>query len=86
MWYGNDSSLDYRKPIACRYLEKDAVSLLIPQIENGSYKVIGYNWFNMDSGEYKSCCMFDTAQEAVKSRMYVDYEVFNVNIDVNKVK
>ena len=40
--------------------------ILLPQIEQGSYDVIGYNWMDIETGEYNSCCTWPTVEKAVE--------------------
>lgn len=73
------SSIDIKKPI----IAKDAVStyLLLPQIKEGSYTTIGYNWFNLKTMEYNSNCLFSTIKDAVNSYGY--YNISNCDIEIN---
>jgi hypothetical protein len=69
MWYSEDvpkQALDYSKPIFARATADIDIYLLLPQIAQGSYEVIGYNWFNLTKGEYNSCITFSTIVEALK--------------------
>lgn len=77
MWYSDTDkpALDYSKPIVAyngqnRYL-------LMPQKGN-EYDIIGYDWFNLNTGEYNSCRIFKTAKDAVNC--YKDHTVVNEDI------
>lgn len=65
MWYSNkidEKVIDYTKPIISD--SNGFTYILLPQIEEGSYKVVGYNWFDIINGKYNSCVFFETPQEA----------------------
>jgi hypothetical protein len=81
MWYeDNKDELDYSKPIVA-VDDAGTTYLLLPQIEKGNYKVIGYNWFNILGGRYDSYSFFLTAEEAVASRN--GYTVCNGTLSVD---
>lgn len=68
MWYSNSTQkkvIDYSKPIISE--NKGYTYLLMPQIGEDSYCIIGYNWFCITTGTYNSCCCFATAEAACKS-------------------
>lgn len=80
MWYqsgNNEKVIDYKKPIIAKCDGK--VLMLMPQIRD-NYKVVGYNWFNINTGLYNSCCLFKTPQDAIKSCGIET--VYNVDIEV----
>jgi len=87
MWYQNESELDMSKPIICESDDDNKyICLLTPQLaslnddnRDGSnqYKIIGYNWLNLRTGKYNSCCFFKTPEEAIKSRE--DYKIRNLD-------
>lgn len=84
-WYTDTSKrrLDYSKPIATNFHGK--VQLLLPQIKKEDYKIIGYNWFNMDDGTYGSSRMWETPDCAVEARLEKGHEVYNVDINLTRV-
>jgi hypothetical protein len=40
--------------------------ILLPNIVPHSYKVIGWNWFNLEEGEWNSC-LFETKEHAIEA-------------------
>jgi len=79
MWYTNKhipNQLDYTKPIIAKDVFTDK-HLLLPQIDKGSYLVIGYNWFNLSIGAYNSCVLYETAQKAVEVYEDIGHKVYN---------
>ena len=86
MWYSKwvrKNELDYSKPIVAENKEDDIKFILLP-LKNRNYKIIGYDWFNVKTGEYNSDMCIVDAREAVK--MYdVSYSVYNVEIQLNKI-
>ena len=68
MWYLKDEpkpKLDYSKPIVAKN-SNGYTHLLLPYIED-SYKILGYDWFNLDEGKFNSCVHWKTPQEAIDS-------------------
>lgn len=62
----------------------DAVELLLPCLkEEGSYITYGYNWFNITTGEWSSCCFFSTVEAAIQNRA-MDGEIRNGDINIAK--
>jgi len=80
-WYINEmkKALDYSKPIKAISKGLGFTYLLLPQIEPHSYKVIGYNWFNVDSGEYNSAECWKTPEEAIKYYS-ADHKIINCTV------
>lgn len=66
-WYKNSEQeqIDYSKPIMSTSVDGASTFLLLPVCKEGSYKVVGYNWFNITLGQWNSCSTFKTAQEAI---------------------
>lgn len=84
-WYSNESvkPLDYGRPIvAIGGGPASSTFLLMPhKSEKNTYEVIGYNWFDLDKGEFKSSISWQTPQGAVEA--YKDrYEINNAGITV----
>lgn len=70
MWYQSDEGLDLSRPILAKGGFGNYTYMLLPQIEKGSYDIVGYNWFNVDTGEYNSCQCFKTVKDALDSYKY----------------
>lgn len=86
MWYlkKNDAEeLDYEKPIMAEGHEGNKL-LLVPMLGNHGYTVIGYDWLNIETGEYNSCYHYRTAREAVES--YKNYKIYNIIIKIKEIK
>lgn len=82
MWYqqGTDR-LDYSKPIIAKSKDSKYCYLLMPVREVGTYRVTGYDWFNIVTGEWNSHVEHQTPQKAVDS--YKPYmKVSNVDLSV----
>jgi hypothetical protein len=80
-WYESKDDLDYSKPIGA-FTRSKSTLILIPCLDNkDSYKISGYNWFDITKGEWNSCCFFKTPQEAVSSyrNIYI-YFIRNVKL------
>ncbi len=72
MWYTEKLSVNLSKPILA-ISDSSEVELLLPQISSdprGSYDIIGYNWFDLEKGEYNSKAFFPTVQSAIQARGY----------------
>lgn len=84
MWYEKTGlkELDYSKPIIAEDHE-GTKHLLLPQIEKESYVIVGYNWFNIDRGNYNSSVTFKTAAEAIRSYSHMD--VHNCKILIHTI-
>lgn len=88
MWYKetNTKELVYTRPIVAEYRD-GRKQLLLPQIKDKSYIVIGYNWLNLDDGSYGSSMTWETPEEAVQSRLEYKGKVYKVyNVFLNVVK
>ena len=91
MWYSDkiNKELDLNRPIIAESKE-GAKQLLLPQIENKSYVVVGYNWFNLagcadyNVGTYGSSATWKTPQKAIYSRKNEGWDVYNVTINIVK--
>jgi hypothetical protein len=88
LWYSESivkPKIDFNKPIFATNTSLTAV--LMPRLENGSgYKVVGYDWFDIRSGIFNSCCCFKTAQLAIDSYLaYGEYKVSNGEIAVKYI-
>jgi len=83
MWYKEtkEKELDYSKPIIAEDNEGNKC-LLLPQIEKSSYDVVGYNWFNIDNGEYGSSIFFKTVKDAINARS--SYIIYNCKIIIKE--
>ena len=55
--------------------------LLLPQITDG-YAVVGYNWFNLETMLYNSCCCFKTIDEAINS--YSKHTIYNATLKIER--
>ena len=78
IWYGRqDKELDYFRPIFA--FNDDEMYLLVPQIEKDSFAVVGYNWFDIEIGEYNSCVCFETAKAAV-IEYSLQYKIVNGSV------
>lgn len=80
-WYTNTekTTLDYSKPIMAT--SGDGMFLLLPTCQDRSYEFRGYDWFNVEKGEWNSCRNYKTAEEAV--RVYEkDYKISNYEFKV----
>lgn len=79
MWYENSEKrrIDLTKPILC-VNNFGHTLVLLPHVVKESYEVEGYNWFDLDDGEYHSCCVFETAEDAI--RHYKQYNPVNGTI------
>ena len=83
MWYKTgENKLDFSKPIIAEDRETKEQHILLPQVKKDSYKVEGYNWFNLQTGSYASCIFFETVLEALYSRER--YKLYNANIIVEE--
>lgn len=58
--------------------------LLLPQKERGSYKIIGYDWFNLQTGNYNSVMLF-SFEEAILTYRKMGYVIFNATVYFNEV-
>ncbi len=71
MWYTEKLSINLSKPILAIKDSSERVELLLPQISNDhGYDLIGYNWFDLEKGEYNSKAFFPTAHDAIQARGY----------------
>ena len=78
-WYTNSKTgLDYSKPIIAK--EDGMTYLLVPVTEPKTYKVVGYNWLNLDTGRYNSCATWANAYDAVNA--YRNYDVSNAEFKI----
>lgn len=79
MWYASDSSIKKDRPIFASKGNSNYV--LLPQMKNNDdqlandYRCIGYNWFNIGTGEYNSCKFYSTIEKAIE--VYSTYRIFN---------
>lgn len=80
MWYKEHSEreVDLSRPIIAE--DGKNVELLLPQIEKGSYKIVGYNWFNLTVGQYNSCATFKTVEAAIRARS--NCRMYNAGLEV----
>jgi len=80
-WYTDTekTTLDYSKPIMAT--SGDGMFLLLPTCHGNSYCFRGYDWFNVEKGEWNSCRNWETAEEAVKSYESM-YEISNYEFEV----
>lgn len=71
-WYTktDKQELDYSKPIMATNSDKSSIYLLLPSTEDCSYIHRGYDWFNINTGEWNSCVNYKTVQEALKACGY----------------
>lgn len=84
MWYNNKTqiTISYDKPIIAESSEGKKY-LLLPVQEEGSYSVIGYDWFDIDEGRYNSCCQHKTVDDALRS--YSSYKIYNAKIEIRRI-
>ena len=78
-----DKNINYLKPIVAD-ADIEGKFILLPQIDD-CYKVIGYNWFNVGDWSYNSCAFFETVEKAVQEYEDFGYEMYNVDIELNKL-
>lgn len=72
--------IDYSRPI--KAIEAGSRHILLPNKEAaGSYAIAGYDWFNIDTGEFNSTRAFKTQEEAV--RAYSSYTISNTTITLS---
>lgn len=57
--------LDYNKPICAASVDGLNIYVLLPRTHENSYRVKGYDWFNIGSGGWNSCVCWKTKEEAV---------------------
>ena len=82
-WYKEKNhGLDYSKPIVA---ERDDgnIELLLPGKDKGLYQIIGYDWFNLGTGEWQSCTTWSSPMEAVHNRK--GHTIYNVEIAIKRL-
>jgi hypothetical protein len=78
MWYETENEeIKKHEPIFAK-TSGGEIYLLLPQIRKGNFDVYGYNWLNIKTGEYNSCCVFEDIESALEA--YKGYDIFNSNI------
>lgn len=80
-WYCKEKpepTLDYSKPI---FAGKSMI--LLPHREHGTYRVIGYDWFRLDDGDFNSCKNWATPEEAVADYSR-SYHIYNGELEIKK--
>jgi hypothetical protein len=91
MWYStNENQICYDRPIFAKSKKADDNDdlILVPQIDStkketsSAYRIIGYNWFNITTGKYISCCFFESASDAVASYKSMGYEIYNGELNI----
>ena len=83
VWYTDSKQqLDRSRPIfASPRIGTDEL-ILLPQMEpNMNYRIIGYNWFSIKSGEYNSCVCYESIDAAILSYTG-SYDFYNGSITV----
>lgn len=81
------TKLDFMKPIIAESLSCHTKYLLLPQLKTkGGYTIEGYNWLNLNTMDWNSCCYFSTIEKAVKSYSKPSYTIYNATIAIGKVK
>lgn len=88
-WYKENTDIDFNKPILAIGSGEDGnIYLLIPQIEKpkkdhmNNFKIIGYNWLNIKTGQYNSCAFFETVEDAMRTYDYCEFK----NAEITEVK
>ena len=72
--------IDYSRPIKATGVGSRYI--LLPNKEAaGSYAIAGYDWFNIDTGEFNSTRSFKTQEDAVSA--YSDYKISNTTITLS---
>ena len=75
MWYKKANEVDFNTPI---FATKESRTLiLLPQHLKHSYEVTGYDWFDVNAGDYNSSCVFETTESAIESRTSSGWSIFN---------
>lgn len=75
----NEEILEYDKPLCCEN-DKGNTLLLSAQIAEDRKSYAGWDWFNLDVGEYESDSHFKTEKEACEA--YKDYNPTNCILGV----
>jgi len=76
-----NSKIDFKKPIIAENSE-GCKFLLLPQLKkNSGYITKGYNWLNLITMGWNSCCYFDSIEQAVKS-YNSGYIIYNAQIKI----
>jgi len=67
--------IDYNKPIQA--VGGGATYILIPSRKQGTYTIIGYDWYNITEGHWNSTACWENPQRAVEAYSY--YEISNLD-------
>ena len=72
--------LDYSKPIMAARTIDSFDYILMPVRKNGSYEIIGYDWYNVETGRFISIKCWADAKDAVECYDKMGYNVKNVEV------
>lgn len=81
IWYETADYKDLRLDRPIGFLDNGELIMLMPQIKiappaQGDYTILGYNWFNMSTGRYRSCACFTSIEYALEP--YKGYGIVNL--------
>ncbi|AUR93317.1 hypothetical protein NVP1187O_004 [Vibrio phage 1.187.O._10N.286.49.F1] len=81
-WYTSTDKqeLDYSKLIMATSSDRSSVYLLLPSTKDRSYDHRGYDWFNINTGEWNSCVNYKTVGEALAVGGYCNIRNCEVSI------
>jgi hypothetical protein len=80
MWYG-EKKLDYSQPVVA--VKRNKRYLLLPQVnQRCNFETKGYDWFDINSGEWNSCLYFSTPEAAINSYASSGYKITNARLDI----
>jgi hypothetical protein len=89
MWYDGfeKKRIDFKKPVFAKPIREETeeilVYILLPQLMPDSYKVIGFNWFNLKDGSFNCSTRWRTPQEAVEAYKQ-GHEIYNGLMSITK--
>ena len=84
MWYEDKAKdeLDYSKPIIAT--NDKYTYLLLPVYVADSFRLNGFDWFDIRSGKINSCVSWKTPQEAVEAYRNT-HEITNAKLTVTPI-
>ena len=63
-WYSDANELDRTQPIVAE--KGHALYLLLPHVKKKpAYNIDGYDWFDLNKGEFNSCYHFKSVEDAI---------------------
>lgn len=81
MWY--DQDLAVRKDEAIFARDGNHVYILLAHISQGSgYRVVAYDWFNIQTGSYNSCMYYKSADLAIQAYSSMGHIIYNGKLKV----